>query len=175
MQGEGFNPATQKKLLLLMQLFSTTEKPRAGYVHWTCPFESPSLDQTNKPTLSGLICLVQGEGFEPPKAKAIWFTVRPRWPLEYPCTLFEDKKQLSINIYQVYNYGITIISKAKLLSIIENCELKIVNCFCLGKSLEPPVGFEPTTFTLQKCCSTAELRWLKDLVVTTAAVYQNRG
>ena len=26
------------------------------------------------------------------------------------------------------------------------------------KVLEPPVGFEPTTFTLQKCCSTTELR-----------------
>ena len=25
--------------------------------------------------------------------------------------------------------------------------------------VEPPVGIEPTTFTLQKCCSTAELRW----------------
>ena len=25
--------------------------------------------------------------------------------------------------------------------------------------LEPPLGFEPRTFTLQKCCSTTELRW----------------
>lgn len=27
-------------------------------------------------------------------------------------------------------------------------------------TLEPTVGFEPTTFTLQKCCSTTELRRL---------------
>ena len=27
-----------------------------------------------------------------------------------------------------------------------------------GIMVEPPVGLEPTTFTLQKCCSTTELR-----------------
>ena len=30
---------------------------------------------------------------------------------------------------------------------------------------EPPLGFEPRTFTLQKCCSTTELRWQKFLTL----------
>ena len=37
--------------------------------------------------------------------------------------------------------------------------------------LEPPVGFGPTTFTLQKCCSTAELRWHDSVCIYLFATF----
>jgi hypothetical protein len=37
----------------------------------------------------------------------------------------------------------------------------------LGPEMEPVVGFEPTTRSLQNCCSTTELNWLKDLFQAT--------
>ena len=39
----------------------------------------------------------------------------------------------------------------------------------LGSKMEPVVGFEPTTRSLQNCCSTTELNWLKYLFQATCS------
>jgi hypothetical protein len=39
--------------------------------------------------------------------------------------------------------------------------------------MEPPVGFEPTTYTLQKCCSTVELRRPIILTIKPPAKYSS--
>ena len=51
-----------------------------------------------------------------------------------------------------------------------------VNCLKFSRSkMEPAVGIEPTTRSLQNCCSTTELSWLKHALGVFGSGYVRRG